>query len=295
MNESRLDEALAVPQALRIRRRQRGDARSRSPFSSRTSAHLVAQEAVPARRAAITRALEVATAVGAKRCTAESFQDLCYAYMQMKKYSVATLHGERASRSRRERYHDVEKNATTSRRERPPRRPRRGARPSLDSLQDSTGAAAPARFSLCLRPERHHHPETMTTMIDQTRRLPVSPIRPAGRAFPPGRRGRAALPARAATRALSPPASSTASPRSPAPPGSAVQRRRWSSSGPVADATAQAWVLRAPTTPSWTSSRRSPSVREAVLPAVAWSRPDAAGYQIFVSSTTEPAGARPAP
>ncbi len=290
MNESRLDEALVeYRKALRIRRRQRGDARfSIAILLENIGYTWLLKKQFRRGAAAITRALEVATEVGAKRCTAESFQDLCYAHMQMKKYSVATLYGERALALAKENgYRDVEKNCYYLLGESAHLDGRRGgARPSLRQPPGTLpGAAAPARFPLRLRPERHHHPETMTMMNDQPRRLPVSPIPAllAGLSLL-GAAVALPLPARAATLALSPAGlqySVAAEPRSSGIGGSSGTKVVFRSQSP--DGAAQAWVL-----PGTDDAVMDVEPALAVcpvsgLPAVAWSRPDAAGYQIFVS------------
>lgn len=113
MNQSRLEEALdQYRRALRIRRRQKEDVRFSIAILLENIGYTYLLKKKYARGASmITKALALATAVGAKRCIAEGYQDLCYANMLMGRYAEATEMGERALALAREAgYRDVEKN-----------------------------------------------------------------------------------------------------------------------------------------------------------------------------------------
>ncbi len=59
----------------------------------------------------IEEALEMATSVGNKRCMSDCYQDMCYAYLQLKNLSIAEKIGEKALRlSIENQYKDIEKN-----------------------------------------------------------------------------------------------------------------------------------------------------------------------------------------
>lgn len=113
MNESRLDEALVeYRKALRIRKRQKTDVR----FSTAILLENIGYTYLLKRQfrrgtRLVAQALGLATEVGAKRCMAESYQDLCYAALRIGAYDEANEHGEKAlALSREHGYKDVEKN-----------------------------------------------------------------------------------------------------------------------------------------------------------------------------------------
>lgn len=113
MSQSFLDKALVeYRKALRIRRRQKSDVR----FSIAILLENIGYTYLLKKRfrlgaSMIARALELATAVGARRCIAECCQDLSYAKMQMHQYEEATSMGEKALAIALESgYRDVEKN-----------------------------------------------------------------------------------------------------------------------------------------------------------------------------------------
>jgi tetratricopeptide (TPR) repeat protein len=113
MSQSFLDKALVeYRKALRIRRRQKSDVR----FSIAILLENIGYTYLLKKRfrlgaSMIARALELATAVQARRCIAECCQDLSYAKMQMHEYDKATEMGEKALAIALESgYRDVEKN-----------------------------------------------------------------------------------------------------------------------------------------------------------------------------------------
>lgn len=113
MSQSFLDKALAEYRtALRIRRRQKGDVRFSIAILLENIGYTYLLKKRFRRGASmIAQALELATAVGARRCVAECCQDLSYAKMQMHAYDDATEMGERAlSIALESGYRDIEKN-----------------------------------------------------------------------------------------------------------------------------------------------------------------------------------------
>lgn len=113
MNQSSLDEALSeYRHALRIRRRQKEDARFSIAILLENIGYTYLLKKKYARGASmISRALGLATEVGARRCMAEGYQDLCYARMLMGRYGEATVVGEKALGLAKDAgYRDVEKN-----------------------------------------------------------------------------------------------------------------------------------------------------------------------------------------
>ena len=113
MNESRLDEALVeYRRSLRIRRRQKGDHRFSIAILRENIGYTYLLKRQFRRGASmIARALTIASEAGARRLVAESYQDLCYAWMQMGHYRSATSFGEKALEIACESgYPDVEKN-----------------------------------------------------------------------------------------------------------------------------------------------------------------------------------------
>ena len=113
MNQGRLDEALAeYRKALRIRRRQKADTRfSVAILLENIGYTLLLKKRFRSGAGSIVRALELAKEAGARRCEAECYQDLCYAWLRMGRYAAASGFGEQALRIAEEYgYLDVTKN-----------------------------------------------------------------------------------------------------------------------------------------------------------------------------------------
>jgi tetratricopeptide (TPR) repeat protein len=113
LQQGRLDEARAQYEtSLALRLSQPGDVRfQRAILEENLGYCLLLQGHLAEGIARISTALEIAEAIGDRRCAAECLQDLCYAHLLRDAHDEAIGYGERALEATRQgNYRDLEEN-----------------------------------------------------------------------------------------------------------------------------------------------------------------------------------------